>query len=287
MSQEPRFGQRNSNPVVPCPRHPDKRTVSTCKRCGRGTCTDCTIYTEVGTICPECANESTRARLRKPQFFQGKSVTAWILVVTVIVSAIAMVFRPLQGALLYAPVLSASQPWRLLSVVLVHGGILHLALNMLTLYIVGTPVERALGAWRYLVLYVSSAIGGSLFVLLWSFVDSGSFVTANVGASGALFGLFAAIFVLQKSSGADTRAISVLLIINLAYGFIVSGVSWQAHLGGMITGALVSWMLIRLARPVPGKTYRAQTRNSVLASVGVFVALIALNYLLYFALIGF
>lgn len=287
MTQQPRYGQRNSNPVVPCPRHPDKPTVSTCKRCGRGTCADCTIYTEVGTICPECANDSTRARLRKPQFFQGKSATTWILIVTVVVSAIAMLFRPLRGALLYAPALSASEPWRLLSVVLVHGGILHLALNMLTLYIVGTPVERVLGVWRYLVLYASSAIGGSLFVLLWTFVDPGSFVTANVGASGALFGLFAAVFVLQKSAGADTRAITILLGINLVYGFIVSGVSWQAHLGGMLTGALVSWILVKLARPVPGKTHRVQTRNSILASVAIFVVLIALNYLLYWGLVSF
>ncbi|MDO5049002.1 MAG: rhomboid family intramembrane serine protease [Actinomycetaceae bacterium] len=286
MEDAPRFGQRSSDPVIPCPRHPQNRVVSTCKRCGRGTCSDCTIHTEVGTICPECANESTRARIRRPQSLRGQSVTTWLLIITVIVSAAAMLYRPIQGTLLYAPIVSAAEPWRLLSVALVHGGIVHLGLNMLTLYIVGTPVERALGAWRYLVLYASSAIGGSLFVLIWSLIDRTALLTATVGASGALFGLFAAVFVLQKTAGADTRAITILLVINLAYGFLVSGVSWQAHLGGLITGGIVTLILVKLSRPKRGKTASQQGKTSALASIAIFVVLFALNYGLYSLAIG-
>lgn len=186
---------------------------------------------------------------------------------------------------MYVPFFSRVQPWRLLSAALVHGGFIHLALNMFSLYIVGNPVERALGAGRYLVLYAASAIGGSLFVLAWTFFSAPTFVVATVGASGALFGLFAAVFVLQKSAGADTRAILVLLAVNLFYGFVVSNVSWQAHLGGLITGGIVTWILVSLARPKVGKTYKQQTRSTVLASIAVFAVLIALNYGIYAALL--
>lgn len=198
-----------------------------------------------------------------------------------------MVLPQIQSTLLYAPVLSSSEPWRLLTVALVHGGLLHLALNMFSLYIVGSPVEQALGAGRYLVLYAASAIGGSLFVLLWALFDSQMLVTATVGASGALFGLFAAVYVLQKSVGADTRSITVLLAVNLVYGFIVSNVSWQAHVGGLLVGAFVTWMLVRLGRPRAGKTQKQQQQTTVIASVLVFVALIAINYGLFWLLTVF
>lgn len=288
MTDQPRYGERRSQPAVSCPRHPNLPAVSTCKRCGRGTCSDCTIYTEVGSICPECANSSTRARSLKPSYrLQGKSVTTWILGVTIAVSLLATVYKPLQAWLMYVPAWSTHEPWRLLTVALVHGGLLHLGLNMLTLYIVGNPVEQILGAGRYLVLYAASAMGGSLFVLAWGFVDPSSLMGATVGASGALFGLFAAIFVLQKASGADTTSIVILLAVNLAYGFVVSGISWQGHLGGLITGALVTWILVRLAKPQPGKTQKSQTTATVWASVGIFVALLALNYGIYWGLSQF
>lgn len=281
MSFEPRYGQRNSDPGVPCPRHPNQRTISTCKRCNRGTCQDCTIYTEVGTICPECAKGSTRTRFNAPKLFRGHSVTNWILIVTLIVTAVGLIFSPVQRALLYAPVYSQVQPWRLLTVALVHGGVIHVGLNMLTLYIIGPPIERALGAWRFLSLYIISALGGSIAVLAWSAIDVKSVVVGNVGASGALFGLFAAIYVLQKSVGADTRAILILLGVNIAYGFLVSGISWQAHMGGLVIGGLTTWALYAIGKPKPGKTAKQQNTASVLAVIGIFAALIIANYLIY------
>lgn len=190
---------------------------------------------------------------------------------------------PLWGKLAFAPVLGFQQPWRFLTVALVHGGFLHLGLNMFTLYIVGPSIERALGAWRYLALYVLSAIGGSIAVLAWVLVDPASYIGVSVGASGAIFGLFAAIYVLQKDQGIDTRSIVVLLAVNLGYGFLASRISWQAHLGGLIAGALVTWIMLRLAKPRANLTYAQQERKSHLAVGGLFIAEALVIVALYYA----
>ena len=283
MTDQPLYGQRNETPRVACPRHPNLAAISVCKRCDRGTCTDCTVPTEVGTICIDCASVATRRRVSQSRIVSTKQVTPWIIGVTVVVSILAMVSSSVKGYLLYAPFLSTAQPWRLLSVTLVHAGMIHLGLNMLTLYIVGPHVERVMGAWRFLVLYAASAIGGSLAVLAWTLVEPQSLLTATVGASGALFGLFAAVFVLQKQAGADTRAITILLAVNLAYGFLVSGVSWQAHLGGLLVGAAVTWLLSGAHRFRRGQTAQEFNRSSILIAVIVFIVLIALNWALFAA----
>lgn len=224
----------------------------------------------------------------RPNLLHGSTITQWILYVTVGVSLASIVLswigiRP-WIYLAFIPALGDIQPWRFLTVVLVHGGIIHLALNMFTLYIVGPTVERALGSWRYLALYLLSAVGGSLAVLAWVFVSPSSFGGASVGASGAIFGLFAAIYILQRTAGVDTRAIVVLLAINLGYGFFVSGISWQAHLGGMIAGAAVTWVMVRLGKPRVGMTAAEQDRQTRIAIAGMFLLGAALAVVLYMGL---
>lgn len=265
-------------------------SISTCKRCDRPTCLDCTIQTEVGTVCPECAHHHNVMKRQRPQLLKGNTVTQWILIVTITVSLAAQVMAwvgiPLWSYLAYAPIVGWKQPWRFLTVALVHGGFLHLGLNMFTLYIVGPSVERALGAWRFFALYVLSAIGGSIAVLAWVLVSPSSYIGLSVGASGAIFGLFAAIYVLQKDQGLDTRAIVVLLAINLGYGFIASRISWQAHLGGLIVGALVTWIMLRLGKPRANVTYAQQERTSRLAVGGLFIAEALIIAALYYTLFG-
>ena len=110
---------------------------------------------------------------------------------------------------------------------------MHIAFNMYALWILGNALEPAFGRARYVALYLVSAFAGSVGVLLLSPLD-----TVVVGASGAVFGLFGALFVVQKKRGGDLRQIVVLLLINAAIGFIIPGIAWQAHLGGLIAGAL-------------------------------------------------
>lgn len=134
----------------------------------------------------------------------------------------------------YAPFLTESEPWRMVTSAFLHSSnILHIAFNMYALWILGNALEPAFGRLRFLSVYLISAFAGSVGVLMLSPID-----TAVVGASGAVFGLFGALFVVQKKRGGDLRQIIVLLVINAALGFIIPGISWQAHLGGLIAGAL-------------------------------------------------
>ena len=110
--------------------------------------------------------------------------------------------------------------------------------------------------------------------------------TVTVGASGAIFGLFGAVFVLQRAAGIDARAIAGLLAVNLLYGFIVSGISWQAHIGGLIAGMLCAWALLLLGRPRAGMTAKEQGVRTAIGVAGMFAAEIVILVVTYMVLIG-
>jgi membrane associated rhomboid family serine protease len=124
---------------------------------------------------------------------------------------------------------------RLITAAFLHAGLLHLATNMITLYIVGTPLERVLRPARYLTVYLLSALGGSL-LSVWLSPE----FSVGVGASGAIFGLFGALVVLRRQVGAEAGGLAVLIGLNLVISFTVPNISWQAHIGGLVTGALVA-----------------------------------------------
>ena len=124
---------------------------------------------------------------------------------------------------------------RLITSAFLHASLLHLGTNMLTLYIVGAPLERVLRPVRYLIVYFLSALGGSL-LSVWLSPE----FSIGVGASGAIFGLFGALVVLRRQIGAEAGGLAVLIGLNLVISFTVPNISWQAHIGGLITGALVA-----------------------------------------------
>jgi membrane associated rhomboid family serine protease len=114
-------------------------------------------------------------------------------------------------------------------------GLLDIALNMWILYLIGPELERLLGPVRYLAVYILSAVGGSVF---YYYLQPHGFAA---GASGAIFGLFGAWVVVSRRLRRDSRGILVLVAINLAFGFIYHNtIAWQAHIGGLITGALLT-----------------------------------------------
>lgn len=268
----PRYGQRSDPGAAPdCPRHPGVRAVDYCKRCHRPMCAQCRVPTEVRAICVDCAREN---RLRRTT--RTPVVTYGIIAACVVLYLVGTVSQQAERAFVFAPVLGYEQPWRFLTTAFLHASVLHILFNMLALYWVGRAIEPALGHWRFAVLYLLSAVGGSAAVLAWCFVQPATWMTATVGASGAVFGLFAAVFVLQRTSGADTTSVLVLLAVNLVYGFIQSGISWQAHLGGLLTGLAVTWVFVRLARPRRGVTPRRQEQQAGMVAALMAVAMVAL-----------
>jgi len=110
---------------------------------------------------------------------------------------------------------------------------------MYSLFILGPELERLVGRWRFLALFLLSGLGGSVAVLLSS---PGSPV---IGASGAIFGLFGAYFIIARHLGGNSRQLIIVIVINLVIGFIVPNIAWQAHVGGLLIGALVAFVLVR------------------------------------------
>jgi membrane associated rhomboid family serine protease len=146
---------------------------------------------------------------------------------------------------LYAPVFTFGgnelgapyEPWRMVSSIFLHstGLILHVLLNMYTLFIFGQVLETMLGRGRFLSLYLIAGFGGSVAVMYLAAPQTGV-----VGASGAIFGLLGAFLVIQRKLGGDSTQLLVLLGINLVIGFLPGmSISWQAHVGGLVTGVLI------------------------------------------------
>lgn len=137
--------------------------------------------------------------------------------------------------------LSATNQWyRLVTVALTHGGLLHLGFNMYALMILGNPIEEAYGKNKFLIVFFASLLSGSLTSAYFA-----SIYSASVGASGAVFGLFGAMVVVGKRIGADIRSIVAIIGLNFVFGFALGGVDWRAHLGGLIGGYVTSLLVLK------------------------------------------
>jgi len=282
-----------------CYRHPDRQSFVLCQRCTRTICPECMTQAPVGVICPECMKDErasrTPAQKRAQRQWARRSparmavvqsgrpmATYAIIAITVFVFLLQLIpglnvesfLQFWVGYLL--PDLSGApfQPWRLVTAALVHSGIWHIALNMLALYVIGRQLEPMLGRWRFIVLYILSAIGGSAAV---GILAPG---TATVGASGAVFGLFGTLLIIGLSLGANMTGLLVLLGINLVIGFVPGfNIAWQAHIGGALIGALVGFIYLRTRK-------RSQRALQITLLSAVFVALIAAVLLIPRLLLG-
>jgi len=168
----------------------------------------------------------------------------------------------------FAPALARSEPWRFLTAAFLHGPIYHILFNMYALWIVGQYLEPLLGRLRFAILYLVCAIGGSVGYLLLTSpqvdVASGSYSwTATVGASGAVFGLFGAMLVLNRHLGRSSAGIVTIILINGVIGFIYPGIAWQAHLGGLVTGIAMA-LVITATAPQPRRRFQLPALAGVL-----------------------
>lgn len=280
----PSYGQRSDPRAAPdCPRHPGVRSVDYCKRCNRPMCVDCAIPTEVRSICVDCASPKRGWARRASRVGAAGApvVTYSMMAICVLMYVVTSVSPSLKASLSLMPATLASRPWTILTGAFLHHDFMHILFNMLSVYWVGRAIEPVMGRWRFLTLYLVSALGGSAFILAWCLIQPSEIFVSTVGASGAVFGLFGAVFVLQRLGGSDTTLILVLLGISLVRGFTASGISWQGHIGGAIAGVAATWVLARLARPCAGVTEAAQNRRQALAAFGMIAGMVALNSLVF------
>jgi membrane associated rhomboid family serine protease len=230
-----------------CYRHPDRGTYVRCTRCNRYICPECMNDAAVGHQCTECVGAGAKTVHQPRTSFGGRQhgakpvVTYALIAVNVLMFALQTVSADLQSELvLFSPAVADGDLYRLLTSAFLHYGVTHLLFNMWALYVVGPPLEAQLGRLRFSALYVLSALGGSVLVYLLS-----SLGAATAGASGAIFGLFGATFVVGKRLNLDVRWVVGLIAINLAFTFVIplmggQNISWQGHVGGLITGAVVA-----------------------------------------------
>jgi membrane associated rhomboid family serine protease len=163
-----------------------------------------------------------------------------------------------EGALIPAAVLREGQWWRIITGAFLHGGLLHIGVNMISLWFLGRFIEYALGSWRMLVVYMVSLIAAGLGVVYFS-----NPMVATVGASGAIFGLFGALFAIGFKLGKPgmnlVRANIGILVLNLIITFTVPQISWQAHVSGLLAGFILTYIMYAPPRRVAPVVVDANT----------------------------
>lgn len=299
----PQFGERaeyGADDV--CFRHPETHSFTLCQRCGRTICPKCQVQSAVGVLCTDCVKATQPSTARR--FGRGAKVTArrlggegtptvtyTIMILCGVVFVAQLLSRYFGGnavteALWYAPLYSLPsdlsayfgfEPWRMLTVMFTHstGFIMHILFNMYALWLFGPNLERILGRAAFLTLYLFAGVGGALGVMYWVYIDPATINIPTVGASGAIFGVLAATLVAYKAANINIRTLGILIAINFGIGLLPgAAISWQAHLGGMIVGAVTAWLLLSLRGP-----RKRTARIAALSGLGVLLVILACGYL--------
>lgn len=219
-----------------------------CTRCQRVICPDCMTAAAVGFQCPECvaqgqASVRSAGGTSRRQLLDPSASVTWALIgVCVVVYGLEWIIGIDAVVSDYgsSPIMIAlqDQQWRLFTAMFLHLNLMHIGFNMYMLWLIGRQVEQVFGHVRYLALFLIAGLGGS--VASYVFSDPS---TLSAGASGAIFGLMGALVVAGHALRADVTQVLVLIGINLAFGFLVGGIDWRAHLGGLVTGAVVAAVL--------------------------------------------
>jgi membrane associated rhomboid family serine protease len=169
----------------------------------------------------------------------------------------------LRGGLIPVEVASGEY-WRLLTSAFLHGSLI--PTNMISLYILGIPLERILGRGRFLLIYLLSLLGSSVSVMVF-----GAPVSLTIGASGAIYGLMGALLVTFKRLRYDLRQLLIILALNVYITFQFPGISWQGHLGGLVVGAIVGAAMVYPPQPSRRNWQWGTAIGVVVVLIGVLV----------------
>jgi len=289
--------------VATCYRHPSRETGVSCSNCGRPICPECMTSTAVGMRCPECAGE--RTRVRSGVAAARSAAVPYATYTLLALNVIAFLAELMGGGGAGAPggggsdliadgglcgnavadggicgidgtavASQGGEVYRLLTGAFLHAGPLHLLLNMFALYILGTLIEPAIGTLRFLGIYFAALFAGAFGALLLSDPNQ-----VTVGASGAIFGLMGAGFVIARQRGIDELAsqIGLFVVLNLVFTFSIPGISIGGHLGGLVGGALAALLVAAVERRArPGATAAVEVAGiAVIAIASIAGALSA------------
>ena len=254
--------------MATCYRHPSRETGVSCSNCGNPICPDCMTATPVGMRCPDCARQKTPTR--SLQSIAVEPIATYVLIalnVAVFVGARSSV-QAQSDLILFGPAVADGDYWRLITSGFLHVELMHIALNMLSLFWLGRMIEPALGHVRFVAIYLVSLLGGSLGVMILSPDE------ATLGASGAIYGLLGAAIVMARN-----RQISLIqsgLIPILAINFVLTislpGISLGGHLGGLIGGLVATFVVEQLSMRRRNSLVPAVVSCAVLAVATAVVA---------------
>ena len=271
-----------------CYRHPDRETAVSCSSCGRPICPDCMTPTPVGMRCPECSNQRTRVVRNPtgtPSGLGAFPATMILIAINVVVYLIEIAkgsggllgTQPIgiiyeMGGLFGPAVNELHQWWRIITSGFVHVSITHIGFNMLLLYFMGRLLEPAIGWLRFTLLYFVCLVAGS-FVALWFSPD-----TVSAGASGAIFGVLGATFIIARGRNMEAVAgqIGFLIIFNLVFTFADAGISIGAHVGGLVAGVLCGLTIVAGEQGRFGRENHRAIELTIMAAIGILSFVLAL-----------
>ncbi|MEU7291906.1 rhomboid family intramembrane serine protease [Streptomyces exfoliatus] len=249
-----------------CYRHPEAETGIRCTRCDKPICTRCMISASVGFQCPDCVRNGSgtghAADANQPRTLAGGKVAGDQHLVTKILIGINLAvylavlvlgdrfvdelvligyaFSPTLGEVVGV----ADGEWyRLLTAAFLHQEVWHILFNVLGLWVIGGIVEPELGRIRYAALCLLSGLSGSALAYLVAAPNQPS-----LGASGVVYGLIGAWVVLARRRRHDMRPVVLFVALSLLMTFTRPGISWEAHVGGLVAGALVTYVLVHAPR---------------------------------------
>lgn len=263
--QEPQDA-RPGDAAPGCYRHPDRATGISCTRCERPVCPECMVSASVGFQCPDCVRGGSgtgrTAQATAPRTIAGGALAADTRLVTKVLLGINVAvfiavlavgdglvqdLEMIGGAFVPEDLtfigVAEGEFYRLLTAAFLHQEPMHIIFNMLSLWWLGPPLEAALGRVRFIGLYLLSALGGSALSYLLAAQNQPS-----LGASGAVFGLLGATAILMRRLSYDMRPVLILLALNLVFTFAWPNIAWQAHVGGLVVGAAVTYGIVHAPR---------------------------------------
>jgi membrane associated rhomboid family serine protease len=264
-----------------CARHPDRPTGLRCTRCDRPACPECLREASVGYQCVDCVNEGRRTA-RRGTTVAGAQLTQRLVVMPVLVALNVAVFALTayqarsvghnQESQLFIDwylgpgIVAQGEWWRLFTSGFLHYGPVHLALNMIALYILGRDLEPLLGRLRFTAVYLVSLLGGGIAVFVFGDINQ-----AVAGASGAVFGLMGGIAVVTFRLKLNPGPALGIIALNVFISVTLPGISLLGHLGGLVVGAIATAAMV-YAPPKTRNAWQAGTLVAlVVALVGMFL----------------